>query len=79
MNMNDEHSSKTNKLSNRDLGAEAVEESLRGALFQLQLQLQFPPGLQSSMKKIAAGVSTSRTPGTSGQKPRNDKLAHLPL
>ncbi len=42
VNVNDGHSSKTNKLSNSDLGARDLEESLRGALFQPQLQLHSP-------------------------------------
>lgn len=79
VNMNDERSSKTNKLSNRDLGAGALEESLRGALFQLQFQPRSPRGLQSSMKQIAAGVAASRTPGTSGRRPQKHALTHLEL
>lgn len=42
VNMNDEHSSNTNKLSNSDLGAAAPEESLKGVLFQLRLRPHSP-------------------------------------
>lgn len=44
VNVSHRQSSKTNKLSSVNLGARALEESLRGTLFQLQLQLlRHPP------------------------------------
>lgn len=79
VNMNYEHSSKTNKLLKsefRSAGSGGIPEGR-----PVPAPASFPPGLQSSMKKIAAaaaGASTAHTSaGTAGQKPRKVQLARL--
>lgn len=77
VNMNDERSPKTNKRIEQWFRSEGSGGIPKGRPVPVPATASLPPGLQSSMKKIAAGVSASCTPGTSGQKPQKVELSHL--
>lgn len=74
VNMNDEHSSKTNQVLNSDLGVRALEDSLRGALFQLQLQLHPSRPAVDYEEYSSWRINVLLTTGTPGQNKKKVEL-----